>query len=47
MLFNGELSILTTEQVLYYVLDRKTLNGTEPWLLVRFQNQWVNTIDLR
>jgi hypothetical protein len=32
---------------LHYVPDRDLLNGNEPWLLVRFKNQWFNTIDLR
>lgn len=35
------------DKILYYVPDRENLDGNEPWLLVSFENQWFNAIDLR
>jgi hypothetical protein len=35
------------DRILYYTSDDAHLTGKEPWLLVRFENQWFNAIDLR
>jgi hypothetical protein len=34
-------------RLLYYVPDKEHLSKDDPWLLISFENQWFNVIDLR
>lgn len=42
-----QLRLKQRDKILYYMPDKDHLTENEPWLLISFEHQWFNLIDIR